>query len=75
MSRLNYQLSTAMALLFSLYDHKKELYNKQLRIIQLENFELECEFYTARPQHTDKINPDLAQLITYIEKILADTIC
>jgi len=54
---------------------KKELYNKQLRIIQLENFELECEFYTARPQHTDKINPDLAQLITYIEKILADTIC
>lgn len=54
---------------------KKELYNKQLRIVQLENFELEHNYYAIRPQHAGQINSELSGLINYIEKILADTIC
>lgn len=54
---------------------KKELYNKQLRIIHLEKFELEHEFYAIRPKQTSKVSSELSELISYIEKILTDTIC
>lgn len=54
---------------------KKELYLKQLRIIDFEGSELETHFYSIKRPTYSHLNPQVTQIITYIEKITKDTIC
>ncbi|MDF2595273.1 MAG: transcriptional regulator, LysR family [Clostridia bacterium] len=54
---------------------KKELYNKQLRIINIDCFGLENEYYAIRKASTGHKSTAHKKLILYIEKILQDTIC
>ncbi|NMA85381.1 MAG: LysR family transcriptional regulator [Epulopiscium sp.] len=54
---------------------KKELYNKQLSLIDMEDFKLENPFYMVSKPLTEPPDKDVRKLSTYIEKILAETIC
>lgn len=54
---------------------KKELYNKQLRIIEIDCFTLENEYYAIRKKNSGHKSTAHKKLILHIEKILQDTIC
>ncbi|NMA84458.1 MAG: LysR family transcriptional regulator [Epulopiscium sp.] len=54
---------------------KKELYNKQLFLIDMEDFKLENSFYIVSKPLDEPLDKDIGKLSGYIEKILAETIC
>lgn len=54
---------------------KKELYNKQLRIIDCVSLSLENNYFSIQRRDWSAQDPSLSKPIRYIEKILADTIC
>lgn len=54
---------------------KKELYHKQLRIIDCPGLEFENDYYSIKRSGDVPASPESAKLIKYIEKILKDTIC
>lgn len=54
---------------------KKELYNKQLRVVELENFSLENDYYLIRLGKDEHIDLKFLELISYIEKTFKETIC
>ncbi|MEM1484177.1 LysR family transcriptional regulator [Oscillospiraceae bacterium PP1C4] len=54
---------------------KKELYNKQLRIVEIDGFDLENHYYAIRKPQSEHTEPELLKLISFIEKILKDTVC
>lgn len=51
---------------------KKELFSRQLRIIELEGFSLEHEYHMITRAAG---NPELARLLAYLEQTLSETIC
>lgn len=53
---------------------KKELYNKQLKIIDLEHFDFKCEYYTIKRKQ-DYNRSEHMSIISYIEKIIQKTVC
>ncbi|MNZ68133.1 HTH-type transcriptional activator CmpR [compost metagenome] len=53
---------------------KKELYNKQLKAIQIRDLQVYNEIYMVK-KRTQKCNRDTKQLIQYIEQTLIDTLC
>ena len=54
---------------------KKELYQKQLRIVKCDCLNIENSYYSIRRKENEHINTELSKIIMYIEKILEDTIC
>ncbi|MGB8454109.1 MAG: LysR family transcriptional regulator [Anaerocolumna sp.] len=54
---------------------KKELYHKQLRIIECPWLEFENEYYSIKSANNIPLNNELSKLIKYIETILKETIC
>jgi DNA-binding transcriptional LysR family regulator len=54
---------------------KKELYTKQLRIIEIDCFTLENEYYSIRQKNFGYKDTSHKNLILHIEKIFQDTIC
>lgn len=54
---------------------KKELYNKQLRIIELHDFHFEEHYYLIKKQRPEHTDADTLKVIDYIEKSIIDTIC
>lgn len=54
---------------------KKELYNKQLKIVHLDCFELEHEYYLIRKSKSTAKTAAHKQLSDYIEEVIQDTIC
>ncbi|WP_042277140.1 LysR family transcriptional regulator [[Clostridium] dakarense] len=54
---------------------KKELYNKQLKIIEIDDFKLDNNFYTITKPLDDSYDKELYKLINYIEKTISKTIC
>lgn len=54
---------------------KKELYHKQLKIINVEGLTLQNDYYIIKKKASEYRDRTLLKLICYIEKILADTIC
>lgn len=54
---------------------KKELYNKQLKIVKLENFKMINEYYAIRRKNPDQYTSLQEKLMNYLERILQDTIC
>ncbi|SMF79561.1 DNA-binding transcriptional regulator, LysR family [Paenibacillus uliginis N3/975] len=53
---------------------KKELYSKQLKIINIDQFQIYNEVYMIKKQ-TQRCDNDTKQLLRYIEKTLIDTLC
>lgn len=51
---------------------KKELYRKELKIIEIENINIYQEIYIARRKNIQKDNKEI---IDFIEKFILDTIC
>ncbi|MBO3444426.1 LysR family transcriptional regulator [Clostridium sp. CCUG 7971] len=54
---------------------KKELYNKQLKIIEMDDFKLDNNFYTVTKPLDDSYDKEIYKLINYIEKTISKTIC
>lgn len=54
---------------------KKELYHKQLRIIECEYLQFENDFYSIKRRQGSYFNTELSKLTNYIERILKETIC
>ncbi len=54
---------------------KKELYHKQLRIIDCACLQLKNDFYSIKRNDGNYLNTELSKLTSYIEKILKETIC
>jgi DNA-binding transcriptional LysR family regulator len=54
---------------------KKELYNKQLRIIECPCLEFDNEYYSIKNAASVPLNHESSKLIKYIEAILKETIC
>lgn len=54
---------------------KKELYNKQLRIIKMDSFDFENHYYAIKKQTSEHTDLDLLKITAYIEKFIEDTIC
>lgn len=54
---------------------KKELYNKQLNIIEMDDFKLENHFYTVTKPLDESYDKEIYKLINYIEKTISKTIC
>ncbi|WP_130861576.1 LysR family transcriptional regulator [Bacilliculturomica massiliensis] len=54
---------------------KKELYNKQLKIVKLEHFQMINEYYAIRRKNPDQYTSLQEKLMNYLERILQDTIC
>lgn len=54
---------------------KKELYHKQLRIIQLEDFHFQNHYYVVKKAENSYIENGISRMITHLEKILNSTIC
>ncbi|MEY8355654.1 LysR family transcriptional regulator [Lachnospiraceae bacterium 54-53] len=54
---------------------KKEIYYKQLRIIECPCMEFENEYYTIKNTNKTPLNCESVKLIRYIETILKETIC
>ncbi len=54
---------------------KKELYHKQLKIIGVEEMALHNDYYIIKKKASEYRDRTLLKLTSYIEKILADTIC
>lgn len=53
---------------------KKELYSKQLKIIHIDQFQVNNDVYMVK-KHNQRCDNDTKQLIRYIEKTLIDTLC
>jgi DNA-binding transcriptional LysR family regulator len=53
---------------------KKELYNKQLKIIKLKEFNFTCEYYAIKRKQ-DANHSEHLSIISYIEKIIQETVC
>jgi DNA-binding transcriptional LysR family regulator len=53
---------------------KKELYSKQLKIIPIDQFQVNNDVYMVK-KHNQRCDNDTKQLIRYIEKTLIDTLC
>lgn len=54
---------------------KKEIYNKQLRIIECPCLEFDNEYYSVKNAVSGPLNCESSKLIKYIETILKETIC
>jgi len=54
---------------------KKEIYNKQLRIIECPCLEFDNEYYSVKNAASGPLNCESSKLIKYIETILKETIC
>lgn len=54
---------------------KKEIYNKQLRIIECQCLEFDNEYYSIKNAAGVPLNYESSKLIKYIETILKETIC
>lgn len=54
---------------------KKELYNKQLKIVHLKNFNLENEYYAIRNRNLEQIDLEHLHFTSYFEKVVEETIC
>ncbi|WP_349948691.1 LysR family transcriptional regulator [Lacrimispora sp. BS-2] len=54
---------------------KKEIYNKQLRIIECPWLEFDNEYYSIKNAVSVPLNHESSKLIKYIEAILKETIC
>lgn len=54
---------------------KKEIYNKQLRIIECQCLEFDNEYYSIKNAASVPLNYESSKLIKYIETILKETIC
>ncbi len=54
---------------------KKEIYNKQLRIIKCPCLEFENEYYSIKNMNNIHINNESLKIIKYIESVLKETIC
>lgn len=54
---------------------KKEIYNKQLRIIDCPCLEFDNEYYSIKNSANTPIHNEPSKLIKYIEAILKETIC
>ncbi|MEK3660575.1 LysR family transcriptional regulator [Paenibacillus sp. FSL F4-0236] len=53
---------------------KKELYSKQLKIIPIDQFQVNNDVYMIKKQN-QRCDNDTKQLVRYIEKTLIDTLC
>lgn len=53
---------------------KKEIYNKQLKLIHLNGFDFECEYYAIKRKQGYHQSEHVG-IITYIEKIIQETVC
>ncbi|WP_106766243.1 LysR family transcriptional regulator [Paenibacillus faecalis] len=53
---------------------KKELYSKQLKIINIDQFQIYNEIYMVKKQN-QRCDHDTKQLLRYMEKTLNDTLC
>lgn len=54
---------------------KKELYHKQLRIIDCPCLEIENDYYSIRHSSQTPVNHESSKLIKYMERVLKETIC
>lgn len=54
---------------------KKELYNKQLQIITIKDFDYSVDYYAIRKLNEKAFDSEINNLVTYIENILSDTAC
>ncbi len=54
---------------------KKELYHKQLRIINLQNFDLNCDIYSIHRSKKEINNPELYSVIEYFITTVNKSIC
>lgn len=54
---------------------KKELYNQQLNIVQLDCFDLESEYYLIRKEKSNDKTAAHKQVSSYIEGIVQTTVC
>lgn len=54
---------------------KKELYEKELRIVELEGFNLSFDYYMVRNKNFSQPSRTVQALISYLEKVFIDTIC
>ncbi|ADL04118.1 LysR family transcriptional regulator [Lacrimispora saccharolytica] len=54
---------------------KKEIYNKQLRIIECHCLEFDNDYYSIKNAASVPLNYESSKLIKYIETILKETIC
>jgi len=54
---------------------KKELYNKQLRIVECPCLEFDNEYYSIKNAGSVPLNYESSKLIKYMEAILKETIC
>lgn len=54
---------------------KKELYNRQLRIVELEGFQLQYDYYLLKNHSLAHGEDKAARLVSYLEKTIENTIC
>ena len=54
---------------------KKELYNKQLRIIECPCLEFENDYYAIKKATNNPLNNEFLKFIKYVETTLKETIC
>lgn len=54
---------------------KKELYNKQLKIINIDDFNHSIDYFAIRRQDTNVYDLDINKFLNYIEEILSETVC
>lgn len=54
---------------------KKELYNKQIKVIELENLSISNEFYLILNKQFIAKNNTLNEVINYLQNVLSDTLC
>lgn len=54
---------------------KKELYGKQLRIIELEGFQMQNDYYMIKHPSVVQERDELPKLISYLERTLKNTMC
>ena len=54
---------------------KKELYLKQLKIVEIEGFDLDYEIYMVYKTKSESINSDMFQVIKYFENTVNKSIC
>jgi hypothetical protein len=54
---------------------KKELYNKQLRLIDCEGLQLENNYYLIKRREETEPDSVLNKSFNQLEKVLEDTIC
>lgn len=54
---------------------KKELYLKQLKIVEIEGFDLDYEIYMVYKTKSESINSDMFQVVKYFENTVNKSIC